>query len=98
MRDADGMVTYARMVALNASGIDPITATRELEEVLWPVIVVPAGVALIACTQAVDSGPFFLLESDPDAARSALVGRQLEFAGITVGDARPTDPTHANRA
>jgi len=98
MRDAAGMVTYARMVALNASGIDPITATREPEEVLWQVIVVPAGVALIARTQSADFGPFFLLESDLDAARSALVGRQLEFAGITVGDARPTDPTLANRA
>lgn len=96
MRDAAGMVTYARMVALNASGIDPITATREPEEVLWQVVVVPAGVALIARTHSADFGPFLLLEDELDTALGALVGRQLEFAGITVGDPRPAAPPPPN--
>jgi hypothetical protein len=48
MRDAAGMVAFSRMAAHGASGIDPITASREHEEVLWQVIVLPAGVVLIA--------------------------------------------------
>ncbi|HEY0835892.1 MAG TPA: hypothetical protein VGE72_18455 [Azospirillum sp.] len=89
MRDAAGMVTFMRMAALNASGIDPATASREPETVVWQAVVVPAGVALIARTDSADFGPFLLSEDDPDEARTALVGRQLEFAGITVGEPCP---------
>ncbi|PWC35308.1 hypothetical protein [Azospirillum sp. TSO22-1] len=98
MRDAAGMVTFARMVALNASGIDPVTASRELEDVLWQVIVLPAGVTLIARTEDADYGPFLLAEEEPDERLAALVDRQLSFAGITVGD-RPAEGTDTlNRA
>ncbi|MBP2312652.1 hypothetical protein [Azospirillum soli] len=97
MRDAAGMVTYARMVALNASGVGPLAATREPEDVVWQVVVVPAGVALIARTESADFGPFLLLEDGLDAALGALVGRQLEFAGITVGDPPAAAPPPATR-
>lgn len=97
MRDAAGMVTYARMVALNASGVGPLAATREPEDVVWQVVVVPAGVALIARTESADFGPFLLLDEGGDAALGALVGRQLEFAGITVGDPPPAVPPPATR-
>jgi len=89
MRDAAGMVTFARMAALNASGIDPITASREPQSVLWQLIVVPAGVALIARTDTADFGPFLLSEDEPDERLTTLVGHQLQFAGITVGDGKP---------
>lgn len=92
MRDAAGMVTFARMVALNASGIDPETAGREQPDVLWQVIVLPAGVALIARTEEADFGPFLLAEEEPDERLAALVDRQLSFAGITVGG-RPAETT-----
>lgn len=98
MRDAAGMVTFMRMAALNASGIDPVTASREPETVVWQVVVVPAGVTLIARTDSADFGPFLLSEDNPDEERTALVGRQLEFAGITVGDPRPPAPDVWSRA
>lgn len=98
MRDAAGMVTFARMAALNASGIDPVTASREPESVLWQLIVVPAGVALIARTEGADFGPFHLSEEEPDERQSALVDRQLEFAGITVGETDRHTPETTGRA
>lgn len=95
MRDASAMLTYARMTALNASGIDPVTATLTPESALWQVVVVPAGVALIARTDTADFGPFHLTEHEPDDRQSMLVGRQLSFAGVTVGNATPEDsPDH----
>lgn len=97
MRDAAGVVSFARMVALNASGVDPITASREPEEVLWQVIVLPAGVTLIARTDSADYGPFLLAEEEPDDRLSALIDHQLSFAGITVGDPSPP-PEPLNRA
>ncbi len=98
MRDAAGMVTFARMVALNASGIDPVTASREPESVLWQLVVLPAGVTLIARTDNADYGPFLLAEDEPDERLSALVDRQLSFAGITVGDLSPEPTGTLNRA
>jgi hypothetical protein len=80
MRDAAGMVAFSRMAAHGASGIDPITVSREHEEVLWQVIVLPAGVVLIARTEQADFGPFLLAESDPDERRIDLVNLQLDFA------------------
>jgi hypothetical protein len=80
MRDAAGMVAFSRMAAHGASGIDPITASREQEEVTWQVIVLPAGVVLIARTEQADFGPFLLAESDPDERRIDLVNLQLDFA------------------
>jgi hypothetical protein len=80
MRDAAGMVAFSRMAAHGASGIDPITASREHEEVLWQVIVLPAGVVLIARTEQADFGPFLLAETDPDERRIDLVNLQLDFA------------------
>lgn len=98
MHDAAGMVTFARMVALNASGIDPVTASREHEAVLWQLVVLPAGVVLIARTEAADYGPFLLAEEEPDERQSALVERQLAFAGVTVGDPPADPPSSLNRA
>lgn len=98
MRDAAGMVGFARMVALNASGVDPATASRELEDVLWQVIVLPAGVTLIARTEDADYGPFLLAEEEPDERLSALVGSQLSFAGITVGGPPSDGPPTLGRA
>lgn len=89
MRDAAGMVTFARMAALGASGIDALTATSEPEEALWQVAVLPAGVVLIARTEEADFGPFLLAEGEPDPGHLHRVGLQLDFAGITVGDADP---------
>jgi hypothetical protein len=80
MRDAAGMVAFSRMAAHGASGIDPVTASREHEEVLWQVIVLPAGVVLIARTERADYGPFLLDESEPDERRINLVNLQLDFA------------------
>jgi hypothetical protein len=80
MRDAAGMVAFSRMAAHGASGIDPVTASREHEEVLWQVIVLPAGVVLIARTERADYGPFLLDESEPDKRRIDLVNLQLDFA------------------
>jgi hypothetical protein len=80
MRDAAGMVAFSRMAAHGASGIDPVTASREHEEVLWQVIVLPAGVVLIARTERADYGPFLLDESEPDERRIDLVNLQLDFA------------------
>ncbi|NYZ15984.1 hypothetical protein HL658_25885 [Azospirillum sp. RWY-5-1] len=94
MRDASAMVTFARMAALNASGIDPVTASTEPESALWQVVVVPAGVALIARTDNADFGPFLLSEREPDERQSMLVGRQLAFAGITVGEPDPCTTIH----
>jgi hypothetical protein len=74
------MVAFSRMAAHGASGIDPITASRKHEEVLWQVIVLPAGVVLIARTEQADFGPFLLAESDPDERRIDLVNLQLDFA------------------
>lgn len=92
MHDAAGMVTYARMAALSASGIGPVAASREPETVLWQLIVVPAGVALIARTETADYGPFHLSEAEPDERLTALVDRQLSFAGITVGSPSADPP------
>jgi hypothetical protein len=88
MRDAAGMITFARMAAHSASGIDPITASCEPEDVLWQLVVLPAGVVLIARTKAADFGPFLLDEREPDQRALALVGLQMDFAGITLGEAR----------
>lgn len=88
MRDAAGMITFARMVAHNASGIDPITASCEPEDVLWQLVVLPAGVVLIARTKKADYGPFLLNEREPDQRALALVSLQMDFAGITLGEAQ----------
>lgn len=80
MRDAAGMVAFSRMAAHGASGIDPVTASREHEDVLWQVIVLPAGVVLIARTERADYGPFLLAESEPDERGIDLVSLQLDFA------------------
>jgi len=86
MRDAAGMVAFSRMAAHGASGIDPVTASREHEEVLWQVIVLPAGVVLIARTERANYGPFLLAESEPNEQRIDLVNLQLDFAVEPVGD------------
>lgn len=98
MHDAAGMVTYARMAALTASGIGPVAASREPESVLWQLVVVPAGVILIARTATADFGPFLLSESEPDERLTALVDHQLSFAGITVGGPRPDPPPALSNA
>ena len=87
MHDAAGMVTFARMAVHSASGISPVAASREPEHVSWEVVVLPADVVLIARTENADFGPFVLTEGIPDARRLALVARQLDFAGVTVGEA-----------
>src|SRR3546814_21048425 len=87
MRDAAGMLTFARMAAHGASGVDPITASCEPEDVLWQVVVLPAGVVLIARTKAADFGPFLLDERETDQRAIALVGLQMDFAGIALGEA-----------
>lgn len=86
MRDAAGMITFARMVAHSASGVDPITASCEPDDVLWELDVLPAGVVLIARTKEADFGPFLLDERVPDQRALALVGLQMGFAGITLGE------------
>lgn len=86
MRDAAGLVTFVRMAALGASGIDPVTASREPEAALWQVVVLPAGVVLIARTDEADFGPFLMADTEPTDRQTALVATQLDFAGITVGD------------
>ncbi|HSK39583.1 MAG TPA: hypothetical protein VK943_07430 [Arenibaculum sp.] len=90
MRDAAGLVTFVRMAALGAAGIGPITASREPEAVLWQVVVLPAGVVLIARTEDADYGPFLLTEGEPAARSAVLAAIQLDFAGITVGGAAPS--------
>ncbi|MBP2295076.1 hypothetical protein [Azospirillum rugosum] len=85
MQDAAGMVMFVRMAAHNASGIDPVTASRVAEEVSWNVIVLPTDVVLIGRTADADFGPFLLSEHPADDHRLSKVARQLEFAGISVG-------------
>ncbi|MCW2239030.1 hypothetical protein [Azospirillum canadense] len=85
MQDAAGMVMFVRMAAHSASGIDPITASREAGEVSWDVIVLPTDVVLIGRTADADFGPFLLSEEPTDGHRLSKVARQLEFAGISVG-------------
>jgi hypothetical protein len=89
LRDAAGMLTFARMAALAASGIDPVTASSEPEEALWQLAVLPAGVVLIARTEEADFGPFLMAEGKPDEHQLDTVALQLDFAGITVGDPPP---------
>jgi hypothetical protein len=91
LRDAAGMVTFARMAALSASGIDPVTASREHEEAVWQLAVLPAGVVLIARTEEADFGPFLMAEVEPDERHLATVAAQLALAGITVGDPSADD-------
>jgi hypothetical protein len=86
MHDAAGMIGFARMAAHGASGINPVTASREPEYVSWEVVVLPKDVVLIARTENADYGPFLLAEGIVDARRLALVARQLDFAGVCVGD------------
>ncbi len=85
MHDAAGMVSFVRMSAHSASGIDPVTASREPEHVSWDVVVLPTEVVLIARTEDADYGPFLLVEGAPDAGRLSSVAHQLAFAGIAVG-------------
>jgi hypothetical protein len=87
MRDAAGMVTFTRMVAHGASGISPATAAQAPataaqanDDVVWQVIVLPAGVVLVARSGEADYGPFLLTETEPDEHRIDLVDRQLTFA------------------
>jgi hypothetical protein len=80
MRDAAGMVTFSRMVAHGASGISPATAAQPNDDVVWQVIVLPAGVVLVARSGEADFGPFLLTETEPDERRIDLVDRQLTFA------------------
>ncbi len=98
MHDAAGMVNYARMMALAASGVTPVTASREPESVLWQLVVVPAGVVLITRTATADYGPFLLCESAPDERLTTLASHQLSFAGITVGCPPPESPPGLNSA
>ena len=86
MHDIAGMVSFARMAAHSASGIDPVTASREPEHLSWEVIVLPKEVVLIARTGDADYGPFLLTEQEPDSRTLSMVGHQLDFAGIKVGD------------
>lgn len=87
MHDAAGMIGFARMAAHGAGGIGPATASREPEYVSWEVVVLPKDVVLIARTEDADYGPFLLAEDAPDPRRLSLVARQLDFAGIVVGEA-----------
>ncbi|WP_207485956.1 hypothetical protein [Arenibaculum pallidiluteum] len=93
MRDAAGLVTFLRMTALAASGIGPVTASTEPETALWQVIVLPAGVVLIARTREADFGPFLMTLEEPTARQADLVAVQLDFAGIGVGDEVPPGGT-----
>ena len=86
MRDAAGLVTFVRMTALAASGVNPVAASLEPERAEWQVVVLPAGVVLIARTEDADFGPFLMAEDEPSERQAALAAMQLEFAGITVGD------------
>jgi hypothetical protein len=87
MRDAAGMVTFSRMIAHGASGIGLIAAAQSAEDVLWQVIVLPAGVVLVARTDQADFGPFLLTETEPDERRIDLVDLQLSFAMDAAAEA-----------
>lgn len=98
MRDAAGLVGFVRMAAHSASGIGPAAASREPEDVSWDVIVLPADVVLIARTESADYGPFLLAEAAPEARHLTSVARQLDFAGIAVGEAVPPSAESGHRA
>ena len=92
MRDAAGLMTYVRMVAMGAGGIGPVTASREPEEVVWTVIALPAGMVLTASTEAADFGPFLLWTERPSERQVAMVERQLAFFRTAGGETENAPP------
>src|SRR4051794_34077758 len=72
MRDAAGMVAFSRMAAHGASGIDPVTASREHEEGLWQGIGLPGRGVLIARTGGGTTGSILLDEKGHGAKRTAV--------------------------